>query len=385
MPPTAQPSSSPRAINLAQRNAVLANSLDMISSVYSQNINPANQSIVSINPRNVGLLKKFIIKVTGTLNSGANALTLTDFGLANFFSQIQFNDLNNYTRIQTTGWHLAFLETLRGKFPVGGALIETSMNALANFGNNFGVNVIPASLTANNSTPFTFYLEVPIAYTDEDLRGAIYMNVVNAVATLNLTLNPAAFVATGSDSTSACYIGAGGSFTNVSITVYQNYLDQLPMGKNGVVLPSIDLGTIYELKNTPMPAFVANNDNPIPYANFRDFLSVFLVYNHDGSANSGRVGGTDLNYLALQSANFLNIQKVDPITQAFRTRRILNADLPPGCYYFSHRKQPVSTTMYGNMQLIVNPITAAAQNYSLVGWEDFGQANVLVKAGSLAG
>jgi hypothetical protein len=64
---------------------------------------------------------------------------------------------------------------------------------------------------------------------------------------------------------------------------------------------------------------------------------------------------------------------------------MLQKDLPAGCYYFSSRRKPISTTTYGNMQLINNASVAAAQAYGLVGYEDFAMVNTLLNSGSLAG
>jgi len=122
------------------------------------------------------------------------------------------------------------------------------------------------------------------------------------------------------------------------------------------------------------------------YANFRDFLSTILIYNDNPAADAGRVGGTDINYLALQSANFTNIWKIAPLLAAYKVRAMMGIDLPAGCYYFSSRRKPISTTTFGNMNLIVNPSTAAANNYALIGYEDFALINTLLSgAGSLAG
>jgi hypothetical protein len=230
------------------------------------------------------------------------------------------------------------------------------------------------------------WFEVPLAYSDEDLRGAIYMNVVNAVANLQINLSLAPFVAAAIDSTLAVWKGSAGNVSGVTITVYQVYLDQLPVGKGGPILPSLDLSTVYEVKNTAFAGFTSGQDNPMPYANFRDFLSTFLIYNSNPAADAGRTAGTDINYLALQSANFTNIWKIAPVLAALKTRSMLQKDLPAGCYYFSSRRKPISTTTYGNMQLIVNPSTAQPNNYSLVGYEDFALVNTLLSgAGSLAG
>lgn len=379
------PANNPSQLNRAQRNAVLQTSIEMIQQIFSGSLS-AGQFTLNIPPRNVGLVKKFLVKITGTANNtGGNTANLSDIGLANLLSQVVFTDLNNNVRIQTAGWHLAFVQGLKNQWPQTDAITAASMQeASPGMGATFPVIVAPTGIGAGTSQPFTNWFEIPLAYSDDDLRGAVYMNVVNAVANLQLNINQNAFVPAATDSTLAVWKGSAGNLSGVNITVYQVYLDQLPMGKQGVILPQLDLSTVYEIKNTTFTGFVPSQEFPMPYANFRDFLSTFLIYNSAPSADAGRLTGGDINYLAMQSANFTNIFKYEPLVSALKTRLMLQKDLPAGCYYFSSRRKPISTTTYGNMQLILNPIAAAAQSYGLVGYEDFALVNTLLNSGSLA-
>jgi hypothetical protein len=149
------------------------------------------------------------------------------------------------------------------------------------------------------------------------------------------------------------------------------------------LLPILDLSTIYELKQTTQANIVAGQDFPYQYSNFRDFLSTIVGYVGNGTTGA-RAGGTDLNYIALQSANFTNIIKAEPALFALQTRQKLGVDFPPGFYYFDTRERPISTTQYGNMQLILNAITATNNPYELVAVEDFALVQMLSMAGSLA-
>jgi hypothetical protein len=168
------------------------------------------------------------------------------------------------------------------------------------------------------------------------------------------------------------------------VTIYQVYLDQLPIGQNGVVLPTLDLSTIYELKQTALTGQAVAQDFPYPYANFRDFLSTLITWNSTG-ATAGLKNGSDVNYFALQSANFTNLWKIDPLLAAQKTREIIGCDLPLGTYYFSHRKKPLSTVQYGNLELILNAASlTAGSSYLNVYVEDFALVNALTQAGSLA-
>lgn len=379
-------------LNALQRQAVLAQAVPMVNQISAQTINPAQNGLITLQPRNVGLLTKFVINVLLTIanNDTANALTLTDFGLANVFSNLTFTDLNNNQRINTTGWHLSFLNSIKYRQPfASGYLLET--DAMGGYGENYGILSSPATIAAAPAagTPTVATVrasfELPITYSDEDLRGAIYMNVLNAQAQLQLQLNPTPFTATGVNSTGAIYKGtSNATITSATVTVYQHYLDQLPVGSNGVVLPVMDVSTIYELKMSPFQSIAQNQDFPVAYANMRDFLSTIAVYNHDTTTDTGRVGGTDINYWALQSANFTNLWKMDPLTQSMRTRQILGCDLPKGAYYMNSRNRPISTLQYGNMELVVNPTVANSNSQLLIGWEDFSLVNTLSTAGSLA-
>jgi hypothetical protein len=110
---------------------------------------------------------------------------------------------------------------------------------------------------------------------------------------------------------------------------------------------------------------------------------VFLIYNNNG-LSTGRVFGADMNYLALQSASFTNLWKVNPLMHQQFSRDIVGSDNPAGVYYCSFRDRPISTQQFGNMELIINPITATANATVQVYWEDLAITNTLTSGGSLA-
>lgn len=390
----AGPGNTPQAVNARVRAILLAQAVEMKQVIFSGVLSAAQatgQAAINIPPRSVGLVKKFIVEISGTMNNtdGANTANISDIGLDNLLAPTNgcvFTDLQNNVRIQTAGWHLGRVFKAKHRWGMADALLSTALVEAGVDGNIFGITVAPTGVAHGANAAFAYTYEIPIAYSDEDLRGAVYLGVVNAVAQLQFNMNPAPFAAAGVDSTTAVWKGAAGNLSNVTLTVYQVYLDQLPQGKGGPLLPPLDMSTVYELKNTVnQQPFQAGQDNPLSYANFRRFLSTSYIYNDNPAADAGRTAGTDVNYFALQSANFTNIFKVDPLEAARLVRVLMYKDLPKGCYYFSHRKKPISTISYGNMQLILNPSTAAAGAYALVGWEDFATVNALMQAGSLAG
>jgi len=378
---------TPQQLNAAARQLVAARAVRMTQQIFSQTVVPATQNVVNVIPRNVGLICGFWIKVVSTISNttgGAVAVTPTNFGASNLLRQIQFTDLNNNIRAQIPGWYLNFLNTVKGRTPYGHSFLNTShdgINVTGSYGANWTVINEPASIADAGTGTVTMWYYLPLSYSDGDYRGAVYANVVNATMQLQLTINTTPVAASASDTTLAVYTAAAGAGANTSttITVYQDYLDQLPYGNNGPVLPILDLSTIYELKQTIFTGMTAAQDFPMQYANFRDFLSTIAVY-YNGAA---RASGSDINYWSLQSANFTNLWKLEPSLVALRSRALINSDLPLGCYYFGSRHRPIATTQYGNMELVLNSITAGATAYCLVGYEAFAMVNTITQAGSL--
>lgn len=382
--PAAQSAPDPKMVNQMARQAILASAIDMWLPIYTQTptgVIPGQ--IINIPVRNVGLIKRFVIRIRGTVVQGAaETQTLTEFGLANVLSNITFTDLNNQVRVNTAGWHCHYVASARRQAAYGAAFTNDQA-VLTGIGSNYPV--ISAVAAVTTIQPFTMYYEVPISYGDFDLRGAIYANVVNATMNLQITFNPNFWLASGADPTLGVYQSSTAQLGTLAITdfrVYQNFLDQLPMTQNGPVLPILDLSHAYMLQNTAFGGLTNGSDNPIPFANFRQFLSTFIVYD-----NTALNIGTDINYFALQSANYTNIFKLDPFTsKLINERQIIADDFPIGMYYFDTRRKPLITTQYGNMQLVVNPSSVAgAGSQFLVGFEMLSLINQVANAGSLPG
>jgi hypothetical protein len=371
----------PNVVNINARNMVLNNAINMWQQIYSGVVAaPVPGAVVNIPLRNVGLIKRLVVEITANLTQGAaETQTRTKYGPANTLSNITLTDLSNQTRINTTGWHMHLLATARRQGAFGAAFTNDSPVSI---GSNFPVISAPSSFTTVQ--PMRMFYEIPLAYGDYDLRGAIFANVVNATMNLQLTVNPNFFVGTGVDATLAAYQSStaqAGTLTNFTITVYQNYLDQIPMSNQGPILPMLDLSTAYLLNNTAVTGLAVNQDTPIPYANFRNFMSTIAIYD-----NQALNKGTDVNYWSIQSANYTNILKYDPFMSSLLTREIIGDDFPDGTYYFDHRQKPISTVQYGNMQLIANlSNVAGGASQILVGYEALALINMITRAGSLYG
>lgn len=369
--------------NFLQRQAVLANSIKMTQQIASQTVDPASQNVLNIAPRNVGIILGFIVEVSGTieaLTGGGNA-TRTPFGTSNLVRQFRYDDLNNYTRIQTSGRHIAFLNTLRQGFGYGGVYA----NGLPmGYGDNFDVFAGPSTINAAANAAVRQVYYIPIAYSSTDLRGSIYSAVVSATQNLQIEINANPVIASG-DSLNAVYTGntGGGWDGDVTVTVYQVYLDQIPRDPStGIpIIPILDQNTVYDLKETTFTGITAGQDFPFPYSNFRSFLSTMVAYWNGTSYGDG----SDVNYWSLASANFTNIFKISPKVAALQARSAIMTDMPDGNYLFESRDIPINTINFGNQELNINAATAGAGARAVISYESFGLVNQLVGASSLAG
>lgn len=370
MTPTMSPAQQLAQQNLLQRQAVLANAVEMTQNIYSAAIQPTVQTVINIPPRNVGLIKGFIVEVSGTItNTAATPLTRTNFGSANIVQQFTFTDLNNQVRINVPGYYLATLNSARQGWAFGGVYQN---NLAMGYGNNFNVNAGAATVAISTDVYVKHVYYVPLSYSGDDLRGSIYAGIINATMNLQITLNNTPCIGATTE-LQAIFKGNAASTwktgTAIQIDVYQVYLDQLPIINGNPVVPVVDLNTVYELKQTTLNGISAGQDKPIPYANFRDFLSTFIVYDNNGTFNAG----TDINYFSLTSANFTNLFKYSPNIAALKDRQVFMADLPLGTYYFDHRSRPINTIAFGNMELNVNTNSAPAGARIIAAYEAFSQ------------
>lgn len=374
---------NPFVANANARALVLANSVNMRQQIAQETITdftPGNALTRNIPLRNVGMVKRLYLTIEATIEqSAAETLTRSAFGPANFLSNITFSDYANYQRINTTGWHLHFLASVKNRAVFGGAFTSDTPTG---FGSVVPVISAPATITTAQKVYMIY--EIPFSYSDTDLTGAVLANVVNANAYLQFTINPDLIVATGANDVQAVYkssTSARGKVSNITYTLYQDYLDQLPQIDGRLVGPAIDLATVYGIYNTQLTGLAVNADNPISYANYRRFLSTITVYDNDGVLSTT---GNDINRWKLQAANMTNIYDVPPWLIKMEERKLIMDNFPIGSYYFSHRDKPIDTKVNGNMNLIINPASVtSARSQVLIGFEYLALLNQVAQAGSV--
>lgn len=387
---------SPQQVNAMYRSLILRGGV--LGSTYFppavdmwQQLNPilpasvGPGSVITIQLRNVGLVKRLVVEFTATVTAGATSTqTLTPLGLTNLISNITFIDLGNNTRINSTGWHLNLVSSVKRRRVFVAAYSSDTPNGYGNVNNR--TMYAPPTIAANGSTPIKFILEIPFVKNNHDLRGAIFADVTNAVMQVQITLNPQMFVSSTADKTLAMYQSGGAdlaTLSGVAVQCNQNYLDQLPRNPQTAapILPALDLGTAYLLNNTASGLPVVNQDNGFAFVNARSYESVAFIYDNNGTLN---VNGIDLNYIQVTSANFTQILRFDGMMAATNERDILGCDFPAGTRYLDFRHRPINTSQFGNIQMIINPSSVLGSAATILfGWEAYGVIGQVNQGGSL--
>src|SRR5215470_3048282 len=93
-------------------------------------------SVITIQLRNVGLAKRLIVEFSATITAGATSQqNLTALGLANLVSNVTFIDLGNNTRINSTGWHLHAVSSVKRRRVFVAAYASDTPNGYGNINN----------------------------------------------------------------------------------------------------------------------------------------------------------------------------------------------------------------------------------------------------------
>src|SRR4029077_14026068 len=186
-PAAASGKMSPQQINALQRSAVLKNAVEMTqqvgSVVLAGPINTGN-NIINFTPRFVGLCKRFILELSGTATAVTSTSTATVHGLARLLSNVQFIDLNNNVRINTDGVHLTVLKQVKAREIALSAQPASTVQTDAMMAGQFiaagaspNFPVINYPLPTTGGLPFRAVFEIPLAYSDDALRGSVYLNI----------------------------------------------------------------------------------------------------------------------------------------------------------------------------------------------------------------
>lgn len=360
----------------------------------AKRVNVEAQSRYEEIPQNTGLVTGFLLKIDAVVKneSTTEAMTLTPHGTANLLKNVEYFDQNNNQRINSSGWLLNVINSIRGGEP----FLEADVTDSKTFGDNFKVLLHPQTIAPETSATVRMYFYIPLAVSAiSDLRGAVLANTIGSQQRLNLTFprNNEAFVATGANAVGAVYTGGTGSFESFEFQIYQHYYDQLPrvttqdeanwfgLGVGSFIVPLQSLGTFYKIEGKTVSGLASDAEVVVQYGSQYKYLSTTFLLDNGGVLNTG----SDIEFVTQRSSSQVNLNKVDPITLAGKARRLLKgSDLPKATYFISNYARPVYTLTYGQFDLVVKTKTVAENARLLVGLEYVVESQVLVNAGTLA-
>jgi hypothetical protein len=377
--------------------APLLQQVDSAQPAYSAGTTPP--TIVNLRGSPTGLVTRFLIEVTGTLNCAA-AHTLTRMktgGIANLFSNIQYTDPNTLQRINTSGLHVILDAIQRGRRPVREALAPTADPF--GMGQNFNAQWSPASVAGGTPQNFHVVYEINLISEPGTLNGAVWANTNDSKNLFALTLNPnffgfgnagAADISGSAYATDAALGTTLPTLTNLSVVLYQDMLVwQPPPGVNApLVLPNMALAHAYRLSLVPALSIKANTRNELPLATQRSVLGQTLFWD-----NFGYVGlpGTDVTNIELKIANSVQVGIYTPNLLATRVRDEIGCDMPVGSasggattdwsvHYFGSRRNPINVASGGNISLYFNPNTVQAGANLNIGyaWDEITASTMAV-------
>jgi len=316
---------------------------------------------IPVQIQNTGLLEKFVVRVEMDVAQGAaETQTAQTLGLANVFSNILFQDFNNNQRINCPLRALLWRKAGMSRVVPGAAY--TTDNSIG-MGSIYNVNRLPSPLTTQQTLSVAF--EIPIAYSDATLEGAIYAGLASSNAYLTFTVNPNFFVASTANGVQAVYKSSTaqlGKINAIRMELIQVYRDNLPMTQDGKgaaipVLPPADIAAQYQIISTSQGGLIQGGDNIFNFTNYREFRSATFIYDNAGVLTPQ---GADIAYFKLRTANQTVLDQRSPMMNKFVERSIVGDDFPAGVYYWDFRDSPVDTMASGNTQMLIN--TSAVTN-----------------------
>lgn len=387
---TSAPKMSPAQQNAMARQAIFSQATPIIQRINSPttiaNVASGNNTI-TVNPLNIGFLRRFLVEVTATIsNPGTAAVTLSPNGLDNLLANITFNDFTGNPRHNCSGRALSFVEAAKyGRIP-GAALTSDSASG---FGSNIKSNYAPATIAAAGTATVTRVFEIPIMVdTGRFMSGGLWLGVNNQSTLLKLTLN-ANPVPIGGDPLTAIYTGAAGTagaITSATVTVSQDYWNFGPSlmdPKTGMpVLPTQDVSTAYMITETSSGlTFSAGQAASWNFPTFSKLLGTYFTFDNGNELNDG----TDVSLISLVVSNYSIIKQFSPLLLDRLTRDVSRASYPAGTYALMSRMHPLDVSQYPSLQLQFTPSTVNSGAYALITTELLRPMQYMAAASGMGG
>lgn len=299
----------------------------------------------------MGIFTMLEVQVSATVDITNAAATQSPFGPYNLIQNLKYTDFNSVDRVNTSGYLLHALNNLRGGWLMQSACAQSNSPATTTY---TGEGAVDSNLirhpTAVASDTINFTVWVPLAYDPaSDLRGAVLAQTV--VGDHYLKIKFADLASSTTDVLAGPYIStpANVAISNINLTVFEHYIQ--PQSLN--MLPIIDLGTIYGVEGNYISSANLQSNTPffINFPNNRSILSQISIFENNGTVTAN---GTDINSINVIANANTQLRQETPTSLRRWTRNQLGGDLATGTYVINSRRNPIATTLYGNVQTQFN-------------------------------
>lgn len=306
---------------------------------------------------NVGIITRLILSVRVNVDIATNTATVSPKAPYNLINRVKVSDFDSTDRVNCSGFQLWMINSCRRRTAAG-----------LNNGSKTNVLASPTVPTAvATGSELSFLIEVPLAYSDTDLRGALLAQTAVGEAYLYLDWNNLLY-ASGNDD--AVYNGGGtvtvNSGSSITVDVYQEYLIPQTVGNQGPPFPVLDLMTVYELAGAIRSSdnLSVGSEKLLNYPNQRAVIGAYFNYMNNGVMSPAT---TNISRFRLIANGNNVIREYGPRDKLWdqRLAMIANADLVPGAYFELHRDQPVETALYGNVQYGITPTVVTPGNTNI--------------------
>lgn len=350
------PQQNPIVQNAIARQNLLRTGLPMIKRLAP--VNSALGSQVKIPLLRMGIMTAVLLQFTVPITIATNPAAVSSRGPWNLAQLVTYNDFAGVQRTRTNGYQLWAAQSMKQMDAMG--LISscnTSSGAVPSL--NYDTNIINQPTSVGNGN-LQFSILVPMAYDpSSDLTGAVLTqtNVGEHYITVQL-----ANALASADPWATPYLSSGGGVTlqqdaQVQIEAFQFYIQPQDMSANN--LPILDLSTIYGFEGGYQTTanIASGQDTYVNYPNNRSVFSALVDFENGGAFTAN---GADLSQITLVANSNTNLKEMTPRLMREIQRNGMNSDLPTGAYYFNHRRQPIATQLYANVQARFGVITANA-------------------------
>lgn len=292
---------------------------------------------------NVGITTRMLLRVRTQVDIAAVA-TVSPWAPHTILSRVNLTDYSNQDRVKASGVDMFVLNSVRRRTPWG-------LNNEAGAATFTNPQAVPTAI-ANNQT-FEFWLEVPLAYDETDLRGMMLSQTSVGEAFLNLTVASALV-----GNVDNVYSAGTVTLDSVTVEAWQDYI----YPQDVRFIPPLDVATVYEIEGaiTSTDNLAVGAEKLINIPNVRSVIGQYMRYVFNNTVAA--VDATDITQWRLIANGTTILLDESDRKRAMEMRAWINGDLLRGAYFYQWRDRPIETALLGNVQIGMTPANADANS-----------------------